>query len=163
MQQVDEQQSSKAKLPHDVFLTNLIVNHILLFTTIAATGRSYFEFMVLVPVISFSLIGYTLIRAARVKREDSEFVYIHWQIAKRWSRLFAYVLLFAVSISILGWLGYTYGNMMREMVLAMIAGLSALPVLVSVLILIIVEMDALHHARVGTLPEWAKKRFNVSE
>lgn len=163
MQQVDEQQSSKAKLPHDVFLTNLIVNHILLFTTIAATGRSYFEFMVLVPVISFSLIAYTLIRASRVRREDGEFVYVHWQIAKRWSRLFAYVLLFAVSISILGWLGYTYGGMMREMVLAMIAGLSALPVLVSVLILIIVEMDALHHARVGTLPEWAKRRFNVSE
>ncbi len=163
MQQVDELQSKKAKLPHDIFLTNLIVNHILLFTTIAATGRSYFEFMVLVPIISFSLIGYTFYRAWKVKREDGEFAYVHWQIAKRWSRVFAYVLLFAVSFTILGWLGYTYGGMMREMVLAMVGGLSALPVLVSVLILIIVEMDALHHARVGTLPEWAKKRFNVSE
>jgi hypothetical protein len=41
----------------------------------------------------------------------------------------------------------------------MIGGLGILPTLVSVLVLIVIESDSLHHARVGTLPKWALRRF----
>jgi CBS domain containing-hemolysin-like protein len=130
-----------------------------LFTAIAATGKSYFEFIVLVPLLSFSFVGYTFIRSSRIKREDSEFVYIHWQIARRWSFFFAIVLSVVVTVAILGWLSYTYLGLMKEAAFALVGGLSFLPTLVSVLILIVIEMESLHHARVGTLPEWAKRRF----
>jgi len=50
---------------------------------------------------------------------------------------------------------------MKEAAFALVGGLSFLPTLVSVLILIVIEMESLHHARVGTLPEWAKRRFQV--
>jgi hypothetical protein len=148
-------------MPHDIFLTNLIANHILLFTAIAATGKSYFEFIVLVPLLSFSFVGYTFFRSSRIKREDSEFVYIHWQIARRWSFFFAIVLSVVVTVAVLGWLSYTYLGLMKEAAFALVGGLSFLPTLVSVLILIVIEMESLHHARVGTLPEWAKRRFQV--
>ncbi|AFJ02489.1 hypothetical protein Q7C_1339 [Methylophaga frappieri] len=154
-----ETERSIARTPHDIFLTNLIANHILLFTAIAATGKSYFEFIVLVPVLSFCFLGYTFWRASRVKRSDSEFVYIHWQIARRWSKLFASVLLILVSITVLGFLGYTYLGMMKEAVFAFIGGLGFLPTLLTTLALIVIESDSLHHARVGTLPNWAKRRF----
>jgi hypothetical protein len=49
--------------------------------------------------------------------------------------------------------------MMKEAVYAMIGGLGILPTLVSVLVLIVIESDSLHHARMGTLPKWALKRF----
>ncbi|HET8807973.1 MAG TPA: hypothetical protein VFM76_06315 [Methylophaga sp.] len=155
----NEAERDAARTPHDIFLTNLIVNHILLFTAIAATGGSFFGFMVLVPIFSFCFLGYTFWRASRVKREDSEFLYIHWQIARRWSKLFASVLVLVVIISILGWLGYTYMGMMKEAVFAFIGGLGFLPILFSTLTLIVIESDSLHHARVGTLPKWARRKF----
>jgi hypothetical protein len=156
-----DQERAAARMPHDIFLTNLIANHILLFTAIAATGKSYFEFIVLVPLLSFSFVGYTFFRSSRIKREDSEFVYIHWQIARRWSFFFAIVLSVVVTVAVLGWLSYTYLGLMKEAAFALVGGLSFLPTLVSVLILIVIEMESLHHARVGTLPEWAKRRFQV--
>lgn len=156
----EDKERAAARMPHDIFLTNLIANHILLFTAIAATGKSYFEFIVLVPLLSFSFLGYTFIRSSRIKREDSEFVYIHWQIARRWSFFFAIVLSVVVTVAVLGWLSYTYLGLMKEAAFALVGGLSFLPTLVSVLILIVIEMESLHHARVGTLPEWAKRRFS---
>jgi hypothetical protein len=155
----EDKEREAARTPHDIFLTNLIANHILLFTAIAATGRSYFEFIVLVPLMSFSFMGYTFIRSSQIKREDSEFVYIHWQIARRWSFFFAIVLSVVVTVAVLGWLSYTYLGLMKEAAFALVGGLSFLPTLVSVLILIVIEMDSLNHARVGTLPAWAKRRF----
>ena len=74
-----------AKRAHDIFLSNLIVNHILLFVGIATLGPNYMYLVVLVPILSIFAIIYTLFRAARVQRDDSEFVFIHWQIAARWS------------------------------------------------------------------------------
>ncbi|MCB2427614.1 hypothetical protein [Methylophaga pinxianii] len=154
-----DHERTAARTPHDIFLTNLIANHILLFTAIAATGKSYFEFIVLVPLLSFSFLGYTFIRSSRIKREDSEFVYIHWQIARRWSFFFAIVLSVVVTVATLGWISYTYLGLMKEAAFGLVGGLSFLPTLVSVLILIVIEMDSLNHARVGTLPPWAKRRF----
>lgn len=154
-----EHETKAARMPHDIFITNLIANHILLFTAIATLGKSGFKFIVLVPIISFLLLGYTFIRSRRIKREDSEFVYIHWQIARRWSFIFSVVLTVVISVAFLGWVSYTYLGLMKEVAIAFVGGLSFLPTLVSVFVLIVIEMDSLHHARVGTLPAWAKRRF----
>jgi hypothetical protein len=62
-------------------------------------------------------------------------------------------------ISALGWMAHTQLGMMKEAMFAIIGGLGLLPTLVTVLILIVIESDSLHHARVGTLPNWAKRRF----
>ncbi|HEC74870.1 MAG TPA: hypothetical protein ENI26_10950, partial [Methylophaga aminisulfidivorans] len=144
---------------HDIFLSNLIGNHILMFTAISTFGPNYIKYLVLVPLFSFMALAYTFIRSARVKREDSEHVWVHWQIARRWSKLFLYILILLVTVSTLGMLANIYLGMMKEAVYAMIGGLGILPTLVSVLILIVIESDSLHHARVGTVPKWAMKRF----
>ncbi|MFW5446863.1 MAG: hypothetical protein ACKE8G_01885 [Methylophagaceae bacterium] len=154
-----EQEISAAKAPHDIFLSNLIMNHILLFTGIAAFGGQYIHFLALVPFFSFIALVITFYRASKVKREDSEFVYVHWQIARRWSVLFASVLVLLCTVSLLGWLGQQYGNMMKEMVYAFIGGLGILPTLLAVLILVVIESDSLNHARLGTLPKGAKERY----
>ncbi|MDT8371253.1 MAG: hypothetical protein RQ783_04565 [Gammaproteobacteria bacterium] len=148
-----------AKVPHDIFLTNLIMNHILLFTGIATFGQQYMTFLVLVPIFSVLLLSYTFYRASHVNRDDGEFAYIHWQITKRWSRLFSYVLLLLVTVSIIGWLGNYYLGFMKEAVYALIGGFGILPTLISVLVLIVIESDGLHHARMGTLPKWAQRQF----
>ena len=148
-----------AKRAHDTFLSNLIVNHILLFSGIATLGQSYFHLMGLVPIISVLIIAYTLFRAAKLQRADSEFVFIHWQIAACWSRLLAMMLSLFVVLSVSAWLAHTQLGLMREMSYALAAGLGLLPTLVSVLVLVVVESDALHHAKEGTYPKWAHRRF----
>ena len=148
-----------AKRAHDTFLSNLIVNHILLFSGIATLGQSYFHLMGLVPIISVLIIAYTLFRAAKLQRADSEFVFIHWQIAACWSRLLAMMLSLLVVLSVSAWLAHTQLGLMREMSYALAAGLGLLPTLVSVLVLVVVESDALHHAKEGTYPKWAHRRF----
>lgn len=154
-----EHEITAAKVPHDIFLSNLIMNHILLFTGISTFGPQYLYFMVLVPIFSVIALSYTFYRASKVKREDSEFVYIHWQIARRWSLLFTYALLLLASVSLLGWLANQYLGLMKEAVYALIGGLGILPTLVTVLVLIVIESDSLHHARMGSLPKWALRRF----
>lgn len=155
----NESEIKAAKVPHDIFLTNLIMNHILLFTGISTFGQQYMTFLVLVPIFSVLLLSYTFYRASKVKREDGEFAYIHWQITKRWSTLFSYVLLLLATVSLLGWLGNQYLGFMKEAVYALIGGFGILPTLISVLVLIVIESDGLHHARMGTLPKWAQRRF----
>ena len=155
----NEAEIKAAKIPHDIFLSNLIMNHILLFTGISTFGPQYFHFMALVPKFSIMALAYTFYRASKVKREDSEYVYIHWQIARRWSVLFSGVLTLLVCVSTLGWLSNVYLGMMKEAVYGLIGGLGILPTLVTVLILIVIESDSLHHARMGSLPKWAQRRF----
>jgi hypothetical protein len=154
-----EQEMQAAKAPHDIFISNLIMNHILLFTGLATFGQSYMKFLIVVPIISIATISYTFYRAAKVKREDSEFIYIHWQIARRWSKLFAIVLSLLATVATLGWLANEHLGLMKEAVYALIGGLGILPTLVTVLVLIVIESDSLHHARIGTLPKWAQRRF----
>ena len=155
----NEAEIKAAKVPHDIFLSNLIMNHILLFTGISTFGPRYLYFIVLVPVLSVMALAYTFYRASKVKRQDSEFVYIHWQIARRWSILFTYALLLLSSVSLLGWLANQHLGLMKEAVYGLIGGFGILPTLVTVLVLIVIESDSLHHARVGTLPKWALRRF----
>jgi hypothetical protein len=154
-----EAEIKAAKLPHDIFLSNLIMNHILLFTAISTFGPQYMYFMALVPIISVIALAYTFYIAAKVKREDSEYVYIHWQIARRWSLLFTYALILLSLVSLLGWLANQHLGLMKEAVYGLIGGFGILPTLVTVLVLIVIESDSLHHARVGTLPKWALRRF----
>lgn len=135
------------------------MNHILLFAAFATMGPKYINLLMLIPVFSLIAICYTWHRAGKVKREHSEFVYIHWQIAVRWSKLLALMLVILVTMSAIAWLGHQYLGFMREMSFALAAGLGLLPTMVSVLILVVIESDSLNHARLGTLPKWARRRF----
>jgi hypothetical protein len=159
MNEPTEQEIKAAKVPHDIFLSNMIMNHILLFAGISTFGAQGLQFFPLVPILSISALLYTFYRSSVVKREDSEFVYIHWQIARRWSKLFASVLTLMLSVATFGWLANQHLGMMKEMVYGLIGGLGLLPTLVTVLVLIIIESDSLHNARVGTIPKWARRKF----
>ena len=163
MPEPQEHEIAAAKLPHDIFLMNLIMNHILLFTGVATFGQAYIKYLSVIPAISVATIVYTLYKANKVKPEESVFVYIHWQIARRWSLLFSYVLMLLAGVATLSYLGNQYLGVMKEAVYAFIGGLGVLPTLVTVLVLIVIESDSLHHARVGTLPNWARKKFLDSD
>jgi hypothetical protein len=88
-------EAKRAKWPHELFLINLIFNHIfVLVATISIIG-SFPLLPALVPVISFSIIGYILIKSKQVSTSDETwFVKAHWQICARRNRLFILLLVF---------------------------------------------------------------------
>ncbi|MEW8690045.1 MAG: hypothetical protein AB2535_03060 [Candidatus Thiodiazotropha endolucinida] len=151
----------KAKIPHDIFLTNLIGNHILWFVAALGLVRSYWQPLALVPILSFVALFYTLWRARKSK--DPWYVWVHWQIAAERSRIFIYMLLAVLVVWFLGWIGFTYFDMKKVAVMALIGGVGILPIMVTVLILILMESDALHQASSCRLGKNAVKRYPYPE
>lgn len=156
---VSRQEIKRANVPHEIFLTNLIGNHILMAVAAGGIAGSFPWVLAAIPATSFVLLGYTLRRARQSLGSDPWYVMCHWQVCARRSRIFIGMLLLLLAAMALGWAGHVYGGMMKEAVIAMVIGVGLLPVMVTVLVLIIVESDALYHANQGKLPEWVVTRF----
>jgi len=160
---ISDKESHKAKIPHEIFLTNLIANHILWFIASLGMVKDIPQLLMLVPIVSLAILTFTLWRANKSKTSDSWFVMCHWQIAAARSRVLIYMLLFMTTIAFLGWLGYTYLDMMEVAVYAIIGGVGILPVMVTVLALIIMESDMLHQATLHKVPKGAVKKLQSPE
>jgi hypothetical protein len=161
--EISDELTRQAKTPHDIFLTNLIGNHILWFVAALGLVRSYWQPLALVPVISLSLLVYTLWRAKQSRMGDHWYVMVHWQIAAERSRFFIYMLLAVLTVCLMGWLGYTYLGMMKVAVMALIGGVALLPIMVTVLVLILMESDALHQASLHKLSMRMMERYPPPE
>jgi hypothetical protein len=157
--EVSQAEIKQANVPHEVFLTNLIGNHILMAVAAGGVAGSFPWVMALIPAISFSLLAYILWRARRSLTRDTWYVMCHWQVTARRARIFISMLSLLLVVMTLGWVGYTYGGMMKEAVWALIGGTGILPIMVTVLVLVIVESDALYHANQAKLPKWVVERF----
>jgi hypothetical protein len=159
--EISDELVHKAKIPHDIFLTNLIGNHILWFVAALGIVRSYWQPLAMVPIISLSALLYTLWRAK--KSRDPWYVWVHWQIAAARSRIFIYMLLAVLGVWFLGWIGFTYIGMKKVAVMALIGGVGILPIMVTVLILILMESDALHQATSSRLSKSVVKKYPYPE
>jgi peptidoglycan biosynthesis protein MviN/MurJ (putative lipid II flippase) len=157
--EISEQEVKRAKIPHEIFLVNLVGNHILWFIAALGVAGSYWQPLALVPVFSFASLMYILWRTRRSRTRDPWFVMCHWDICARRSRVFIVMLGLMGLAAALGWVGYSYLGMMKVAVYALVGGVGILPVMVTVLILIIMESDALHQAAQKRLPRSVQERF----
>lgn len=144
------------QLPHQLFLFNLVGNHILLLI-IAASNSSVPQVALIVPAISALIISYTLIKGRAQLKSDSEFIRCHWYVVLRRTRVFliAYGLLAAAAL--LAWLLHS-AMPIKEMAYAIVGGLGILPTMVLVLVLTVMESETLHHALRGEIPESLRKK-----
>ncbi len=153
---ISPEEGKRAKWPHEIFLINLIFNHIFLFCATVAVFGTFPLLTALVPAISFAIIGYILIKARRVAASDEPwFVKAHWQIGARRNRLF--MLLLTVTCIVSGgglWLSKMFG-WAKIPTIALIAGVGLLPFMVALLVLIVLGNESVFMARNGKLP----KRF----
>ncbi len=156
---ISVEEGRQAKIPHEIFLTNLIGNHILWFVSTLGVVRSFWQPIALVPIVSVALLSYTLWRAAQSKRRDPWYVMCHWQMAARRSLLFIGMLSLLGVVATTGWLGHLYGGWKKEAVFAFTGGIGLLPVMVTILVLIIMESDALYQAMQHRLPKWVIEKY----
>jgi len=156
--EVSDREIKKANVPHEIFLTNLIGNHILMAVAAGGLAGSFPWVMALIPIISFAVLGYTLWRARRSVSRDPWYVMCHWQVCARRSRIFIAMLTLLLLAAALAWAGHVYGGMMKEAAIALVIGLGILPVMGTVLVLIVIESDALYNANQARLPNWVVAR-----
>ena len=161
---VSKEQVQAARAPHELMLLNLIGNHILWFVGSLGIAGSYWQPVAMVPVVSLSILGYLIWRGKVSRQKDNWFVMCHWQIAARRGQIFLMIILSMILVILLvGGLGYFYFHWMKEVVIAIIGGVGVLPVMVTVLILIIMESDAMDQASHGKVPENILKKFPAPE
>ncbi|MCN4143760.1 MAG: hypothetical protein LC437_01380 [Thiohalomonas sp.] len=150
---VSDAEKKKAKFPHDLFLVNLIGNHILTFVATLGLATSWAWPMLIVPIVSFSILGFIIYRGKKSEQSESWFVMCHWQVALKPTYFFIKMLLLISAIAAFWLYGYTSRGWMKEAVYALIGGVCLLPTMVTTLVLIIMESDALHQAGEGKLPD----------
>ncbi len=157
--EISATEAKKASHPHELFLVNLITNHILLFVSLLGFAKQYPWTMLVTPVISLVVLSYLLLRARRSQQSDSWFVMCHWQQCARRSKGFI-VMLMIVALVMGGLLLSVSGDIsaLRPGHYA-IGGVAILPTMLSVLVLIIMESDAVHQARSGTISDAIAARF----
>ncbi len=152
----------KARIPHEIFLTNMAGNHVLMFISALGMVGSFWQPLAMVPIASLCVLLYTIWRAKQAQKPDSGlswFVMCHWQIAAKRSWFFIYMLMMMSAVATLGWVGYAYLGMMKIAAYATVGGIGILPTLVTVLILIVMESDALHLAKNCRLPDSIVEQF----
>lgn len=154
--EITEAQSKAARHPHEIFLINLITNHILLFVAALSVANSYPFLLLPIPVISAVVMAYILGRARVSLARDPWFVKCHWQVAAKRSWIFLLMLgLMAAAVLLL--LLVSGGDPKPQH--WALGGAAMLPTMVTVLALIVMESDAMHQARHGMLPKWVVERF----
>ncbi|MGE0079805.1 MAG: hypothetical protein AB7U81_00745 [Thiohalomonadaceae bacterium] len=154
--EISEKERKQARQPHELFLINLITNHILLFAAALGVATSYPLLLLPIFIASASILIYTLVRARRAFAKDSWFVCGHWQVAARRSRMFL-IMLSVVAVVVAGILLLAGGNPKPQH--WAILGATVLPVMVTVLVLIILETDAMQQATHGQMPKWVRERI----
>jgi hypothetical protein len=157
--EVTEELSHQAKLPHEIFLINLITNHILIFVGLLGMAKTYPWLMLVTPTISIVVMSYLMIRARHARKVDPWFVACHWQLCAHRSKMFIGMLAL-LALVVAGLLLSVGGDaaQLRPGHYA-VGGVTSLPTLVFMLALIVMESDALHKARIGQVPEWLVEKY----
>lgn len=153
--EISEDEARKAKIPHEIFLTNLIFNHILVFVAIISAS-SLAHYVIIVPILSMLIIAFLILAARRARHKASWYVNGHWQLCARRNRMF--MIMIAIMGLAFAAVFLVSGGNMRPQHWAL-GGAAALPTMVTVLVLIIMESDALHQAKQGILPDWVKDQY----
>lgn len=157
--EVTEALGQKAKFPHEIFLINLITNHILLFVGLLGMAKTYPLLMLVTPTISFLVMGYLMLRARYAMKADPWYVSCHWQLCVSRCKMFIGMLLLLGLV--VGGILLSVGGDVSQLKPGhfAIGGVATLPTLVTVLVLIVMESDALHKARTGVVPDWLVKKY----
>jgi len=160
---ISDEQRKQARHPHEFFLINLITNHILVFVGLLGMAKQEPWLLLIVPAVSILILTYLVWRAAISRKRDPWFVFCHWQLCARRSRFFIGMIVL-MGLGIVAILTSVGGNVadLRPGHYA-IGGMVMLPTLFSVLVLILMESDAVHKAGIGDVPEWLVKKFPPSE
>lgn len=143
-----------AKWPHEIFLINLVFNHILVFASTFGVFSTFPLMVMIVPLTSFIITGYLAIKAKQIaKGNESVFIKAHWKVADKRNKHFMWLL--TITCIVIGggfWLSKLMG-WSKIATIALLGGVGLLPFMVSLLVLIVLGNDSMYQARHSKLPK----------
>ena len=151
---VSPEEAKRAKWPHEIFLINLVFNHILVFASTFGVFSTFPLMVLIVPVTSFAITGYIILKGRQVaKSDETHFVKAHWKIAAKRNHHFMWLL--SASCVVIGggfWLSQAMG-WSKIATIALLGGVGLLPFMVSLLVLIVLGNQSMYDARHGKVPK----------
>ncbi|MBU0622020.1 MAG: hypothetical protein KJ795_09240 [Gammaproteobacteria bacterium] len=154
--EIGREERFRAKWPHEIFLINLVFNHILVFASTFGVFSTFPWMVLVVPITSFAITAYILIKARQIARgNETWFVKSHWVIADKRNKHFMWLLVITCAIVGSGLLISKLMGWSKIATIALIGGAGLLPFMVTLLVLIVLGNDSMYQARHGKLP----KRF----
>ena len=152
--EISHEVMTRAKWPHEIFLINLVFNHILVFASTFGVFSTFPLMVLIVPITSFAITAYILIKAKQVAKSDETwFVKGHWKIAEKRNTHFMWLL--SITCVLVGG-GFMLAKAMgwsKIATIALLGGIGLLPFMVSLLVLIVLGNDSMYQARHGKLPK----------
>lgn len=159
-EQISGAEMKRARHLHAVLLFNLIVNHIFLFLVAVSVMKQSLIPTLLVPILSIAILSYILINAQRsLTRETSWFVRCHWQLAAKRARTFLLLFLVMGTFSAVIYFGGHAMGMTTLATKALSFGVGLLPFMVTLLVLVVLEFDAEHQCKIGSVPPSAAAAY----
>lgn len=147
-------ESTRAKWPHEIFLINLVFNHILVFASTFGVFSTFPLMVLIVPITSFAITGYIILKGKQIAKSDETFfVKSHWDIAAKRNNHFMWLL--SITCILVGG-GFLLSKIMgwsKIATIALIGGVGLLPFMVSLLVLIVLGNQSMYEARHGKLPK----------
>lgn len=157
---IDEATRRRAKSPHELFLFNLAVFHLLATPAGIALGIGLAGF--LIPLLlSGSVMLFTLLRARQSRASSPWFVTIHWHLALRRYRLLLIAYGITALILLLGWL-LTMGmeqHSTQHIMRTVFTRLSVVPTLLMVMVLFVMESGAIVQTTNGEIGDGMAERL----
>lgn len=154
--EIEKEETFRAKWPHEIFLINLVFNHILVFASTFGVFSTFPLMVLIVPITSFIITGYILVKAKQIANgNETWFVKSHWAIADKRNKHFMWLLIITCAIVGGGLLVSKLMGWSKIATIALIGGFGLLPFMVALLVLIVLGNDSMYQARHGKLP----KRF----
>jgi len=166
--QIDEKVRRSAKTPHELSMFNLMFFNLLMGAGMVVLGLTGAQIMQILGYWGFALpllasvlvIAFIHLRAARAVEHESWFVGLHWQLAKRRSRL----LLIGYSITaviITGGFLLAAGadKNMQDIILTIATRIGAVPTLLTVMLSFVLESGSIYQAGRGEAPDGMVKRM----
>jgi len=144
-------EKSRAGFAHEVVMMNLAIFHLLL--PVAALSSGYISIFLSLALIGSAVMIFWVARRAK-QTEDVALVQTHWKLA--WKRCHLLLLSYAVS-SVIMLLGLLLASLqvdqnMFTIMLVVFSRIAAVPIVLMVLVLLVMETTALSQARQGEIP-----------
>ena len=161
---IDEATRRRAKSPHELFLFNLAVFHLLATPAGIALKIGLWGFVIPL-LLSGTVMLFTLFRSRHCRAHCSWFVAIHWMLALRRYRLLLIAYGITATILSLGWL-LTMGmeqHSTQHIMRTVFTRLSVVPTLLMVMVLFVMESGAIVQTTNGQIADAMAKRLSPPE
>ncbi len=160
--EISTESKTRAKMPHELFMVNLAVVHLLLAPSIFLLIKNISA--LLIPLlISFAVIAFIYVRGRMIEQNGPWYEMVNYKLA--WRRGTFLLIAYAVTAVIIGggWMLGMASNKpaMQDILLTISTRIGLMPTFITVIVTFVLEASAVNQAKAGEIPDSFLKKYPV--